>query len=94
MHRPELYWDRLNLFNDRLAPDMLSELTTVVSIIWGSIDPWEPIEEAQRWQRYDCVNSFETVTGAGHCPHDEVPDQVNPLLIEMLKPMLNKAERN
>ena len=101
LHRPtqdsgasESFRGFINLFNDRLAPDMLSELTTAVSIIWGSKDPWEPIEEAQRWQRYDCVNSFETVTGAGHCPHDEVPDQVNPLLIEMLKPMLNKAERN
>ena len=84
----------INLFNDRLAPDLLSELKTAVSIIWGSKDPWEPIKEAQRWQRYPCVNTFQTVTGAGHCPHDEAPDQVNPLLIEMLKPMLNKEERN
>ena len=84
----------INLFNDRLAPDLLGELTTAVSIIWGSKDPWEPIEEAERWQHFDCVDTFQTVTGAGHCPHDEAPDQVNPLLIERLSSMLMSAGRN
>ena len=84
----------INLFNDRLAPDLLGEMSTAVSMIWGSKDPWEPIEEAQSWQRFACVNTLQTVTGAGHCPHDEAPDQVNPLLIERLKSMLISAGRN
>lgn len=84
----------INLFNDRLAPDLLSTLKTSVSIIWGSKDPWEPIEEAQRWQRYDCVDTFQTLEGVGHCPHDEAPDQVNPCLIDMLNTMMIDAGRN
>ena len=101
LHRPtkdagasESFRGFINLFNDRLAPDLLSELTTTVSIIWGSKDPWEPIEEAERWQRFDCVDTFHTVMGVGHCPHDEAPDQVNPPLLQMLKSMLVNAGQN
>lgn len=79
----------INLFNDRLAPDVLKELATPVSVIWGSSDPWEPVEEAQQWQAIPCVQSFDSLEGLGHCPHDEAPERVNPLLLKRINSMLN-----
>ena len=78
----------INLFNDRLAPDILKELSTPVSVLWGSRDPWEPIEEAKAWTSIPCVQSFDSLEGLGHCPHDEAPERVNPLLIERITALL------
>ena len=75
----------INLFDDHLAPDLLRELTVPVHLIWGEQDPWEPLPEARRWARtFTAIQSLEVVPGAGHCPHDECPDQVNPLLLKAL----------
>ncbi len=74
----------INLFNDLLAPDLLAELQTPVHLIWGEDDPWEPVDEARRWRRFACVHSLEVLPGLGHCPHDEAPEQVNPLLLQAL----------
>ncbi len=75
----------INLFNDRIAPELLAELTTPVTMIWGQRDPWEPIEEARRWRDFACVRELHELPGLGHCPHDEAPEQVNPLLLAALR---------
>ena len=76
----------INLFDDYLAPKLMEELTLPVDLIWGEHDPWEPIAEAKRWQQtLNCVQSFTTIANAGHCPHDEAPDQVNPVLQRLIK---------
>ena len=75
----------INLFNDRIAPDLLAELSTPVTMIWGQCDPWEPIDEARRWTRFGCVQDLHELPGLGHCPHDEGPEQVNPLLLSALR---------
>ena len=74
----------INLFNDKLAPDLLGDLQTPVAMLWGERDPWEPLAIAQSWQRFACVHSFETLPGLGHCPHDEAPDLVNAKLMALL----------
>ncbi len=76
----------INLFNDHLAPDLLDHLQQPVDLIWGQKDPWEPIAEAQEWaKRFSCIQSLKILTDAGHCPHDESPEQVNIELINMIK---------
>jgi len=75
----------INLFNDLIAPELLTELKTPVSMIWGQRDPWEPVEEARRWRDFPCVEELHELPGLGHCPHDEAPDQVNPLLIQAIR---------
>jgi pimeloyl-ACP methyl ester carboxylesterase len=75
----------INLFDDRIAPELLAELHTPVRMIWGLRDPWEPIEEARRWSRFPCVQELLELPGLGHCPHDEGPEQVNPLLLAALR---------
>ena len=76
----------INLFNDHLAPDLLDHLQQPVDLIWGQKDPWEPVAEAQEWtKRFSCIQSLKILTNAGHCPHDESPEQVNNELINILE---------
>jgi pimeloyl-ACP methyl ester carboxylesterase len=77
----------VNLFNDRLAPELLAELDMPVRMLWGEADPWEPVAEAKRWATlYPCIRELVVLPGLGHCPHDEAPDQVNPILLRWLTP--------
>lgn len=75
----------INLFNDRLAPDLLAQLSTPVTLIAGQQDPWEPIAEARTWKRFACVRALHELPGCGHCPHDEDPESTNPLLLAALQ---------
>ena len=75
----------INLFDDYLAPQLMAELSTPVDLIWGEKDPWEPIAEARCWRNsINCVRSLNVIPNAGHCPHDEAPDQVNPVLQSLI----------
>ncbi len=65
-----------------LPEDLLPQLTCPVHIIWGEADPWEPIALARAYEDYPAVQDFVVLPGVGHCPQDEVPDQVNPLVLK------------
>jgi pimeloyl-ACP methyl ester carboxylesterase len=76
----------VNLFNDHLAPELLAQLQGPVRLLWGEADPWESVAEAQEWQHnFPCIQELRVLPGLGHCPHDEAPEQVNPILIEWLQ---------
>ena len=76
----------INLFNDYLAPDLLKKFNKPVHLIWGEKDPWEPVKEAQDWfETFECVKSIDIVDNAGHCPHDEMPEIVNPILKRIIQ---------
>jgi pimeloyl-ACP methyl ester carboxylesterase len=81
----EAFHGFINLFDDRLAPEILGTLSTPVAMIWGEQDPWEPIAEAERWQRFSSVKSLHRLPNAGHCPHDEDPTAVNDRLMQLLE---------
>lgn len=81
---PEAFRGFINLFNDRLATELLAELHTPVAMLWGERDPWEPVTIAETWKAFSCVHSFEAMPGLGHCPHDEAPERVNGKLAALL----------
>ncbi|NCV91421.1 MAG: alpha/beta fold hydrolase, partial [Synechococcaceae bacterium WB7_3xG_012] len=84
----------VNLFDDWLAPQLLERLNVPVRMLWGEADPWEPLEEARRWkQTFACVQDLEVLPGLGHCPHDEAPERVNPILCRWLKLGWEDAQR-
>ena len=83
---PEAFRGFINLFDDYLAPDLLKEMNTSVHLIWGEKDPWEPVKEAQKWfKTFECIKSLDVISDAGHCPHDEMPEKVNPILIKIIQ---------
>ena len=76
----------INLFDDYLAPDLLKNCTHPVHLIWGEKDPWESVTEAKKWyETYKCIKSLNIIAGAGHCPHDEMPEKVNPILKKIIQ---------
>jgi pimeloyl-ACP methyl ester carboxylesterase len=59
---------------------LLKQLQCPLLILWGEGDPWmNTRDRSQKFRQY-----YPTLTEhflqAGHCPHDEVPEQVNQLL--------------
>ncbi len=65
--------------------ELFAELQAKVLLLWGNRDPWmnAPGKRAT-FLRYAPKETSEVVLDAGHCPHDEVPDQVNQSLLEWL----------
>jgi pimeloyl-ACP methyl ester carboxylesterase len=64
---------------------LFAELRAPLLLLWGIRDPW--INAAGRrgaFQRHAPAHTTEVVLEAGHCPHDEVPDQVNRAMLEWL----------
>jgi len=67
-----------------LAEDLLPQVAVPVHFAWGEADPWEPIALGRKLAEFSTVADFVTLPGVGHCPQDEVPDQVNPLLAQWI----------
>ena len=92
LHRPstdpgatESFRGFVNLFSDYLAPDLLADLAVPVRLLWGADDPWEDPQEAQRWaDTFPCIQELQVLSGLGHCPQDEGPERVNPILLQWI----------
>ncbi|MEM6449593.1 MAG: alpha/beta fold hydrolase [Cyanobacteria bacterium P01_D01_bin.105] len=63
-----------------IPEDLLPQLSCPALILWGKEDPWEPIELARAYGSYPAVEDFIELEGVGHCPQDEAPEIVNPIL--------------
>ena len=63
-----------------LAEDLLPILPCPAIILWGTADPWEPIELGRKLAEFPQVTKFIPLEGVGHCPQDEAPELVNPIL--------------
>jgi len=50
-----------------------------LSVVWGAKDPWENVDQGRAlFSRY--AEEFVVLEGVGHCPMDEAPERVNPLI--------------
>ena len=59
---------------------LLGQMTCPLLMIWGEGDPWIRARERGNQFRQYYPQLQEYYLQAGHCPHDEVPDQVNALI--------------
>ncbi|MBO6974674.1 MAG: alpha/beta fold hydrolase [Prochlorococcus marinus CUG1435] len=76
----------INLFNDYLATDLFDKIDIPIQLIWGEKDPWESLNEAKDWKRkFKNIKRLDIIKGAGHCPHDEEPEETNKLICEFLQ---------
>jgi pimeloyl-ACP methyl ester carboxylesterase len=65
--------------------ELFAELVCPLLLLWGIRDPWiNAVGRRAAFQRHAPAATSEVVLEAGHCPHDEVPDQVNGALLEWL----------
>jgi pimeloyl-ACP methyl ester carboxylesterase len=67
-----------------LPEDLLALATQPVLVLWGSEDPWEPVALGREFSQFPCVQKFTELPGVGHCPQDEAPELVNPILVDWL----------
>ncbi|PON64144.1 Alpha/beta hydrolase fold [Parasponia andersonii] len=63
-----------------LPEELLPQVKCPVLIAWGDKDPWEPIELGRAFKNFDSVEDFVVLPSVGHCPQDEAPTLVNPLV--------------
>lgn len=55
-----------------------------VWVCYGGKDPWTPPKRVDRLSEFDCVENVILLPEAGHCPHDEAPEDVNRLIMDFL----------
>ncbi|UKO98110.1 alpha/beta fold hydrolase [Nostoc sp. UHCC 0870] len=70
------------------APEeLLPKIERPLLVIWGADDPWTPITGVKIYETA-LENGKDIkivpIPGAGHCPHDEVPDVVNTQIVDWL----------
>lgn len=63
-----------------LPEELLPQIKCPVLVAWGDKDPWEPIELGRAYGNFDPVEDFVVLPNVGHCPQDEAPHLVNPLV--------------
>lgn len=67
--------------------ELLPHIHQPLLVLWGEADPWTPIQGACAFKELENAKVVP-IAGAGHCPHDERPDLVNPLMIDWLNHFL------
>ena len=67
---------------------LLDGVTQPLLVLWGENDPWTPIKGAKVYQELAASGKpieVVSIPNAGHCPHDEYPEVVNPAILDWLK---------
>lgn len=67
-----------------LPEDLLAVLPCPAIMLWGTADPWEPVALGRELANFPSVQKFIPLEGVGHCPQDEAPELVNPILQEWM----------
>jgi pimeloyl-ACP methyl ester carboxylesterase len=67
--------------------ELLPRIQAPLLVLWGEADPWTPIAGAKVYQQFaDRLDvQLIPIPATGHCPHDENPEVVNPLILDWLK---------
>jgi len=65
--------------------ELFAQLSSPLLLLWGIRDPWiNAAGRRARFREHAPAATTEVVLEAGHCPHDEVPEQVNAALLSWL----------
>jgi pimeloyl-ACP methyl ester carboxylesterase len=74
-----------------LPEDLLPQLACPVIFLWGDRDPWEPIDLGRELANFPVVKEFIPLPGVGHCPQDEAPALVNPILLDRIRHFADRS---
>ncbi|WP_204104819.1 MULTISPECIES: alpha/beta fold hydrolase [Spirulina sp. CCY15215] len=73
-----------------LPEDLIPILPCPAIVLWGTEDPWEPLELGRKIADFPTIERFIPLQGLGHCPQDEAPEIVNPILQEWIEGRIQK----
>ncbi len=71
--------------------ELLPRIQQPLLVLWGENDPWTPIQGAEVYRQLSHQSAalppvtFHAIPQTGHCPHDERPEVVNPLILDWLQ---------
>lgn len=68
---------------------MLPDLNIPILLIWGQQDRMIPPAFASQFAAYNPNAQLLTLDNAGHCPHDECPEEVNQAILTWLDSFLS-----
>jgi pimeloyl-ACP methyl ester carboxylesterase len=85
-------FDTLSYSAGPLPEQLLREVSCPVEVVYGLDDPWTPAARVEKLATLDgetrgwgAVKKVTALKGVGHCPHDEAPELVNPLVVDFVK---------
>ncbi len=81
--------------NPQFAPSataILPALEIPMLLVWGRQDRFVPPHLAPMFARLNPKIELVELDNAGHCPHDECPDQFNKILLRWLESSLGEAK--
>ncbi|PRW20472.1 chloroplastic isoform X1 [Chlorella sorokiniana] len=81
----DVFLDFISYSSGPLPEQQLEEVTVPVSIVWGEEDPWEKVEWGRQLAKHAAVQEYVQLPGVGHCPQDEAPHLVNPLILAFVQ---------
>jgi len=94
IRKPSLDIGAFNVFRSVFNPSgpqgepldlLFNKLKSPLLLLWGSKDPWMNTPKKRNlYKKYTPENTTEIILDAGHCPHDEIPDQVNKHILDWL----------
>jgi pimeloyl-ACP methyl ester carboxylesterase len=66
--------------------ELLPQVQCPLLVLWGEDDPWTPVSGGRIFQEFARSQpiKFVSIPKTGHCPHDERPEVVNPLILDWL----------
>jgi len=67
--------------------ELLPRVAQPLLVLWGEADPWTPVTGGRifrDWEQATPAIDFIALPEMGHCPHDERPEVVNPLILKWL----------
>ncbi|CAN1210744.1 alpha/beta fold hydrolase [Tumidithrix helvetica PCC 7403] len=70
----------------RKPAELLPQVERPLLVLWGESDPWTPFKAAKIYQDNSQTKNIKVIpiANTGHCPHDERPEVVNPLIVDWL----------
>jgi pimeloyl-ACP methyl ester carboxylesterase len=86
----KVFLDFISYSGGPLPEDLLPQVSqgenaTPTLMLWGEKDPWEKMEDGRKLYEKYANAGFTVLKGAGHCPMDENPALVNPLMSEFIE---------
>lgn len=76
----EVFIDFLSYSSGPLPEALLAACPVPLGLLWGAADPWERVEWGRALAAATPDAQYVELPGVGHCPMDEAPDTVNPLV--------------
>jgi len=82
----DVVFDTLSYSAGPLPEPLLGDprLAAPVYICFGEADPWTPPARVRALERFPSVRDVVGLPGVGHCPHDEAPEVVNPMIVDFV----------